>query len=207
MKNEVSAQNLSAVADQLLPLFFNPSNPTQVNNQAAAVIQLKNQFSKEYTVLAKANPASAEAWIKSILVFETAADLGARDEMYICSITAAPSELASSGVSAFLGFFDQSYRDHDYDVGRMKAQLFLNQPPGNLGPIRWKPAEDIRKIDSNLDGLTLDKVDRGIREQFRDRLRSRAHDILAEMGVPTALIRETIDLAFIRPQLNKLLKL
>jgi hypothetical protein len=207
LKNEVSAQNLSAVADQLLPLFFDPSNPTQVNNQAAAVIRLKNQFSKEYAVLAKANPASAEAWIKSILVFETAADLGARDEMYICSITAAPSELASSGVSAFLGFFDQSYRDHDYDVGRMKAQLFLNQPPGNLGPIRWKPAEDIRKIDSNLDGLTLDKVDRGIREQFRDRLRSRAHDILAEMGVPTALIRETIDLAFIRPQLNKLLKL
>ena len=69
------------------------------------------------------------------------------------------------------------------------------------------PTEDIRSIDHELDGLTLDKVDRGTREQVRDRLRSPAHDILAEMGVPTAIIRETIDLAFIRPQLNKRLKL
>jgi hypothetical protein len=127
--------------------------------------------------------------------------------MFICSITADPSELASSGVSAFLGFFDQSYRDHDYDVGRTKAQEFLKKPPGQLGPIRWTPAEPIRAIDPDLNGLTLDQVDRRTREQVRDRLRSRAHEILAELGVPTALVREAIDLALIRPQLDKLLKL
>jgi len=66
--------------------------------------------------------------------------------------------------------------------------------------------EGIRKIDHELDGLTLDKVDRGTREQVHDRLCSRAKDIPAEMGVPTAIIRETIDLAFIRLQLNRVLK-
>lgn len=207
LAGKVSAQNLSAVAGQLLPLFFDPADPVQVRNQAAALIRLQNQFSREYASLLAQNQATADAWVKSILVFETAASLGERDEMYICSITAAPTELASSGVSAFLGFFDQSYRDHDYDVGRTKAQEFLKTPPGQLGPIRWTPTEAIRPIDPALNGLTLDNVDRGTREQVRDRLRSRAHDILEEMGVPTALVREAIDLAFIRPQLNKLLKL
>lgn len=206
LAGNVSTGNLNAVADQILPLFFTPTDPQQVHIRDGAIERLKNQFPADYTALKNAN-ADADAWIKSILVFETAADLGERDEMYICAITADPSELASSGVSAFLGFFDQSYRDHDYDVGRTKAQLFLKSPPGKLGPIRWTPTEAIRTIDHELDGLTLDKVDRGTREQVRDRLRSRAHDILEEMGVPTPIIRETIDLALIRPQLNKLLKL
>jgi hypothetical protein len=45
----------------------------------------------------------------------------------------------------------------------------------------------------------------------RDRLRDRAHEVLKEAGVSPLLVgaavRETIDLALIKPQLDKLLKL
>jgi len=126
--------------------------------------------------------------------------------MYICTITANDAELASSGVMAFLGFFDQRYRDHDYDVGRKKAQAFLSAPPGTLGPIRYAPAQ-IRPIDASLDGLKLADVPRALRQKFKDRLNDRARDILQELGVPTAIIRDAIDLWLISPQLSKLLDL
>jgi len=202
VKNQVSPQSLNAVADQLLPLFFNPNDPQRTHDRDAAEIRLKNQFARECGQLG----ASADAWIKSILVFETAAGLGDRDEMVICSITAADSELASGAVAAFLGFFDQRYRDHDYDVGRTKAQAFLANPPAGLGPIRSDP-EPIRQIDHSLDGLQLGAVDIDKRKRVKSRLRDRAHTILQELGVPTAIIRETIDLALISPQLDKILML
>jgi hypothetical protein len=149
--------------------------------------------------------ASADAWIKAILVFETAAGLGDRDEMFICSVTADDSELASSAVAAFLGFFEQAYRDHDYDVGRTKAQQFLQAPPGRLGPIRHSP-EPIRAIDHRLDGLSLDHVDRDKRQQVKERLQDRAQEILKELGV-SLLVRKPIDWFFISPQLDKILRL
>ncbi len=207
LTNRVSSQELGVAASQILPLFFDPKNAKQAAMQTAAEERLRLQFYSEYAALNAASPAGAEAWIKSILLFETAAGLGERDEMYICAITADSAELASSGVSAFLGFFDQAYRDHDYDVGRTKAQKFLGNPPAPLKPIRWSPAEPIREIDHTLDGLKLQNVDASKRKEFRDRLRARAHDIMEEIGVPTALVREAIDVAFVRPQLDKLLML
>ena len=54
-------------------------------------------------------------------------------------------------------------------------------------------------------------MDRDIRITVRERLRDRAHEILKEAGVNPWLIgsavREAIDVAFIKPQLDKLLKL
>lgn len=207
LKNAIIANNglvrdLNAVADQLLPLFFDPKDPQQSRDRAVAETRLKDQFVRECAQLG----ANADAWIKSILVFETAAGLGHRDEMLICSVTAADSELASGAVAAFLGFFDQRYRDHDYDVGRAKAQAFLANPPAGLGPIRCRP-EPIRQIDHSLDGLKLGDVDIDKRKRVKSRLRDRAHTIMEELGVATAIIRETIDLALISPQLDKILML
>ena len=69
----------------------------------------------------------------------------------------------------------------------------------------------MRAIDPQLDGLTLNRMDRAPREQVRDRLSARAHDILAQFGIGTGLfagvVRETIVDAIIKPQLNGLLKL
>jgi hypothetical protein len=129
--------------------------------------------------------------------------------MTIYGITADDSELAGSELFAFAGFFDRRYRDHDYDVGRMKAQAFLANP-GKLGPVNYTP-ESIRTLDTTLDGLKLERMDRDTRIAVRDRLRDRAHTILQEIGVNPWLIggavREAIDLALIKPQLDKLLKL
>jgi hypothetical protein len=178
--------------------------------QAAAWQRVHDQFATEYGDLSqqKGKP-TADAFVDTLLTMETAAQLGARDEMTIYGITAGESELASSELCAFSGFFDRAYREHDYDVGRAKAQAFLANP-GGLGPINYTP-EEIHKIDATLDGLKLAQMDRDTRIAVRDRLRDRAHEILREIGGNSWLncgaVRETLDLALIKPQLDKLLKL
>jgi hypothetical protein len=138
--------------------------------------------------------------------------------MLIYGVTATEAELASSKFESFLGFFDQAYRDHDYDVGRKRARDVIksingmSRSPGaarSLGPIRYDPPQDnsdIHTIDESLDGLELADVPRDQRKRFKDRLTDRAHALLAELGVAFPL-REAIDLGFITPKLNKLLSL
>lgn len=194
-------------AAALLPLLFSNN---QTETQAAAWERLQQQFAPEYRdLLGKRGKPAANAFIDTLLTLETAAQLGERDEMTIYGITAQNSELASYEISAFAGFFDRRYRDHDYDIGREKAQAFLANP-GALGPIRFA-REPVRPIDRSLNGLKLEMMSREIREKVRDRLRDRAHEILKEAGVDPWLIggavREAIDLAFIKPPLDKLLKL
>ncbi len=55
--------------------------------------------------------------------------------MTIYGVTAMNTELAGAGLQAFLGFFDQEFRDHDYDVGRTHARQVLTNPElaGNGG--------------------------------------------------------------------------
>ena len=67
----------------------------------------------------------ATAFRDAVLAFETAAGLGARDQMTIYGVIAKESELAGAGLQAFLGFFAQRFRDHDYDVGRCHARKVL----------------------------------------------------------------------------------
>ncbi len=40
-----------------------------------------------------------------------------REEMLIYDFVPVPEKLASNGLLAFGGFFDVSYRKHDYDYG------------------------------------------------------------------------------------------
>jgi hypothetical protein len=84
----------------------------------------------------------ANAFRDAVLAFETAAGLGARDQMTIYGVIATESELAGAGLQAFLGFFDQRFRDHDYDVGRTHARQVLTDSaltrPGALGPFRYR---------------------------------------------------------------------
>lgn len=207
VNRQISAAALEQTAQPILALFFNPANARAQQQLSGSEVRLRAQFASDYQRLIDATDrATADSWVRAILAFETAADLGTRDEMYICSVTADESELASAGIMAFLGFFDQRYRDHDYDVGRTKAQAFLLNPPAQLGAIRFTPGV-IRPIDSSLNGLRLQDVPRPLRQQLKDRLNDRARDILQEMGVPTVVIRDAIDYWLISPQLNKLLDL
>jgi hypothetical protein len=201
----VTADALQPAASSLLSLLV----PVKAERDAS-VVRLKNQFNTEFQdLLQNVGQPAADCFIDVLLTFETAARLSDREEMTIFGITAEDKELASSELFAFAGFFDRSYREHDYDVGRKKAQEFLLNP-GKLGPIRFTP-EPIRPIDPNLDNLKLQKMDRDVRVEVRERLRDRAHEILKEIGIDPFLIggavREAIDLALIKPQLDKLLML
>jgi len=198
----------------LLPILFPP--PNQVSSlgetRANAWHRLQSQFASDYQTLVNKSQQAADAWLDAILTFETAADLGDKDEMVIYGITASDSELAGADVHAFQGFCDLAFRDHDYDVGRTKARAFIDEinatplnPPG-IEPIRYTQRPDIRKIDHTLDGLKIDHVDQNLRQQLKSRLTETAHDLMAELNIGF-LERQVIDSAFISPQLTKLLKL
>lgn len=200
------AGNLQAAAKSLLKALFG-EDETAKN---AARDRLKHQFEKEYAGL---GAPVRDAWIDSILTLERAAGLGETDEMTIYSVTASDDELASADLMAFGGFFDRSYREHDYEVGREKAQSFLNTPgifglPGDLR-VRYTPAPNLGR-DQSLDGLKLRQMDRSIREQVRDQILARFNEMMMQLGVQGFLwgpaLRAIAD-SVIKPKLNKLLEL
>ena len=207
----IDFQNLVLAATTLLGVLFPKDLGPTDETRASAWSRLQQQFKTEYAALrGLKGQQAADTWIDSVLAFETAAQLGPKDEMRIYGITADIEELASFELTSFAGFFDQRYREHDYDVGRTKAQAFLNNP-GLLGPIRYKP-EAIHPIDKSFNNLQLENMDPRVRERVRDRLRDRAHQIMAELkigdqGLSGAAVREAVDLGFIKPQLDKLFKL
>jgi Patatin-like phospholipase len=122
---------LQHAADALLPSLFQtePPPPTGVRDETVddARARLRQQFKNESNELLKISAAAEKAWIDSILVLETSAELNLKDEMYIYGITATNQELAGGGMFAFLGFFDLTLRQHDYNLGRQKARAFLAQ--------------------------------------------------------------------------------
>jgi hypothetical protein len=106
--------------------------------------------------------------------------------MEIYGVTAMDSQLAGAGLSAFLGFFDQSFRDHDYDVGRTHARDFLTNPalaqPGAIGPLHLNPVQsEIRPIDHRLDGLKLANVPNDDLNDFKSGLKNRVNQMLKEL--------------------------
>jgi hypothetical protein len=183
--------------------------------------KLKIQYKEDYEKLRLSDleTAGADVWIDALLVFETAADLGNKDEMQIFGITAKDEELTGGKLVAFLGFFDQSYRDHDYDVGRKKAREFiikvngnekigLDFPhhPDNNSNNPTEPWMNIREIDEKLNNLPLSDVPRNLREKFRDRLVDRINDFMSQEDIPW-LGRKGLTSLVIKPKLNKLLEL
>lgn len=197
---------LAPAAKLLLPPLFG----NDLAKQGAAWGRLKSQFESEYDQLVTANnnnSSVADTWIDSILAFETAADLGDSDEMVIYDMTSAETDLASARLEAFQGFFDFLYRDHDYNVGRAKARLVLKALHSGLGPLDNYPADIIPTPNPELNNLDMKYVDREERQRVKDRLTQNAHSFMEEIGIPTSLIREAIDLAFISPELRRLLAL
>lgn len=180
---------------------------------ASALIRLEKQFLTEYQQLAASaadlEPGTPQAWLKSILVLELAADLDTTDEMNIFAVTASDSELAGSSVEAFAGFFDQRIRQHDYDVGRNKAKEFIrgqNAPgAGGLGPLRYDPGVPI-PVDPAFNKFDPSKLSTDERTQLRDRLLGGADTLLEEAGVP-GYLRWPLKVFYIRPKLNAWLAL
>jgi predicted acylesterase/phospholipase RssA len=90
-----------------------------------ALERLRHQYIELYDSLA-ADPGRARAFLLGIAALEAAAHLGDRDKMHIFAVLAdGKNELAGSGIAAFVGFFSETFREHDYRVGRKKAREYL----------------------------------------------------------------------------------
>lgn len=188
---EIDIPSLAKTADSLLKLFFpNDEHLSPGARGPETLIQaqtrIADQYGDEMTVLGGV-AGQANAFRDALLAFETAAGLGARDHMTIYGVIATESELAGAGLQAFLGFFDQRFRDHDYDVGRTHARQVLTDPaltqPGALGPFRYT-GSTINPIDPRLDGLRLKDVPVTDLQTFKTGMRKRLNQMLRELWGP-----------------------
>lgn len=179
----LDASVLSAASEDILRLLYASNGSGEP--RASAEARLSNQYRSEVASLGGLTDPRAVAFLRSVLALEKAADLGERDRMQIYGVLPQRATLAGAGLCAFVGFFDQKFRDHDYDQGRSAAQQLLTsaamQSPGALGPIRYRP-EPIRPIDTRLNGLVLrdvpnDDVDI-LRRGLKDRVNSLVGDCL-----------------------------
>jgi hypothetical protein len=68
-------------------------------------------------------------------------------------------------------------------AGGMIATIAARKLMFEAGALRGRVYQFLRPIDVQLDGLTLDRMDRQPREQVRDRLCDRAHEIMAELNI------------------------
>jgi hypothetical protein len=174
----------------------------------AARLQLKQQYGTEYSRFG-GHAAAADAWLDTVLVLELAARLHEKEEMFIYDFVAVPELLASSGLMAFVGFFDVSYRKHDYDYGRTVAQQRLTQYKGQPGSVfsnlHWTP-KSINPIDQSLNNLQMEQVDKTKRERVYEQLKEAANELLQELDV-NPVIRTALMWFYVQGQIKKLLSL
>jgi predicted acylesterase/phospholipase RssA len=188
---ELKSGSLKRVADGLLNVLF--QQPKRAGNRRVAKIptetlsdarrRIEHQYQEEIAILGEAT-YSADAFRDTVLALETAANLGERDYMRIYGIAVSEELLAGAELSAFLGFFDQRYRDHDYDRGRMVARGVLTDPvlsePGELGPIRYSPTRT-NAIDTSLNGLLLSQLPIEEQQVFRDGVKRRVSEMVRDL--------------------------
>jgi len=218
---------LNRRASQLLDLFSSPALPMPAiqtvtelllsqfklpaDDLVSARTQLRTQFASEYGQLSSSKGASvADLWIDVVLLFELAADLHEKDEMYIYSVTADRDDLAGAGFSSFLGFLDRSFRDHDYDLGRQKAQVFLASlhevSQGKLPALLYNP-QPIRPIaPTPPNGFSPRMISEQNRVDLADALGNAANNMLAEDGLAW-IIRKAVEGFYIGRKINALLDL
>ncbi|HVT92709.1 MAG TPA: patatin-like phospholipase family protein [Bryobacteraceae bacterium] len=203
LAGEIDVGSLNTTAAAILRLFFPtgqhvPPGSSVVETLENARARIEKQYAVEISALAPIAMAQA-AFRDSVLAFETAAGLGGRDIMTIYGVTAKSSELAGAGLQAFLGFFDEAFRQHDYDVGRDHAQKVLARisgPDSELGLTGYEPSA-IRPIDHSLDGLELDALPKEDVEPFKQGVRRRVNQMLKELhpgyGAADFLVDALID--------------
>jgi predicted acylesterase/phospholipase RssA len=177
------------VAEKLLQTLYADNELSQQQRHADNK-RLKEQFKKEYQELASLGGNGEEiaiSWLKAVQALEKAANLGSKELLVIYAITAKDGELAGERLSAFGGFFDKEFRNHDYYVGRTKAIDFLKELQGKnsqgkkerqLYLLNFEPGKNLQKPAVDLGDVDLDKVDRKLREQVKNLLLERLGRIL-----------------------------
>jgi hypothetical protein len=129
------------------------------NQEKQRVNRLREQYSTKYKeVVGAAGVDAAEAFISAVATLEAAAHLESRDKMKIVAVIAnEKTELAGSGLAAFVGFFKKSFRQHDYWVGRTKTRIYLQRPDVKniLGVGEWPEEAAWKNPLPNPSGVTL----------------------------------------------------
>ncbi len=196
---ELDAATLNRAAQHVLALMYStaPSDARRKReSEAEALARLAQQYADEVASLGGPNSTEGMALLRGILTLEMAANLGDRDRMRIYGIVTEDAKLAGAGIFAFIGFFDQAFRDHDYDWGRTVARKLLANPAfnagGELGPIRFTPAP-IRPINASLDGLLLKDIPKSDVKTFKDGVIRRARQIIRDkvpllLRIPVSLV-------------------
>jgi hypothetical protein len=185
---EIKSGSLKRTADGLLKVLF--TQPTRTGTRQVAKIgteslakarrRIEHQYKEEIASLG-VRSYGADAFRDTILAFETAANLGQCDYMRIYGIAVSEELLAGADLTGFLGFFDERYRVHDYDRGRMVARIVMTNPvmsePGELGPIRYTP-KHTNPIDSTLNGLKLGQLSIEEQQAFREGVKKRVGEMV-----------------------------
>jgi hypothetical protein len=105
--------------------------------------------------------------------------------MLIYYFVADTTILARNGFDAFEGFFDVSYRKHDYDYCHSVAQenLMRHKAQGRIFADLDRTPKPIDQIDPDPNNLDMAKVDEGKRKQVTDQILSVAHSFFQELGL------------------------
>jgi hypothetical protein len=213
-------RSFRTVAEELLNALYTGQSQQQVEDNN----RLKQQFSQEYSELATDLGRSgvngeevAETWLKAVQALEKAADLGEKDVMRVYAITSQDQELAGEKLYAFGGFFQQSFRDFDYKVGRRKATHFLQElqalhqqgkGEGQLYLTHFVAGQNLPD-KPDLSNVSLRDVPRPIRIAVKNQLIDRLKRIvqLLEMRFWVRWLLQLSLWLFFSKQLNKILEL
>lgn len=176
----ITSASLAPVNGPLLAKMFD--DPATLNKERA---RLRDQFKTEVAELATLpDPQAANAWIDAVLILETTAGLRHREHMEILTITASDDELCGELFFAFGGFFEERFREYDYNCGRAKAREAIAQwNTGSIGPIRYTPSDPLPVLNPNLPATQMEDIAESKREELRDRIVDRADDMLEAAGL------------------------
>lgn len=148
--NNVTVATLQSAAQELNTLLM-------PNDRLQRFARLKDQYRVRYTeVEQKRGLAAANAFIEGIATLEAAAQLDDQDKMKIVAVIAdEKKELMGSGLAAFVGFFNQKFRMHDYWMGRVKARKYLlrSDVMNILGIAAWPEEARLSETLPNPSGL------------------------------------------------------
>lgn len=142
-----------------------------------------------------------EVWLKAVQVFAFSGRLHNKDQMQIYTITAAPEELASDALFAFVGFMEERFRTHDYNIGRRKARELLAQlqsihRQGIKLQDHHLPLADFEfkqplPVFEDLGAASINDVRRDVRHELRRRVRHRLNLWLKTEGM-SWLLRQPV---------------
>lgn len=168
--------------ETLLDLLYN-TQPSD-ESRAQATERLSRQFAAELQLVGGAQSEAGQTLLSGIHLLEKSAGLSELDYMEIYGVVIDPGKLAGAGIAAFVGFFDERYRRHDYECGREQVQNLIRQLNADvntdgrrqLGPIHYTavPVD----IDHSLDGLHLNQISRDDIQTLKDGLTRRMNQIL-----------------------------